>query len=406
MNKFKQLLIRTYQKILYLATFFLGIKEPKIIKGENSFVELCNLLKEKGKKKVLLVTDAGLHSLNMDKLVYDEFINQGLDYALFFDITANPTVDQVEEGLKVYKENNCDSIVVIGGGSAMDAAKIIGARATNNKPVNKMKGLLKITHKLPLLIAIPTTAGTGSETTLAAVISNPNTKEKFPIEDPHITPKYTILNPKLLVKLPPHITSTTGMDALTHAVEAYIGKANTKKTKQKALNAVKLTFKNLQLSYEQPENLTYRENMQVAAFDAGVAFTRAYVGYVHAIAHTLGGVYHVPHGLANAIVLPYVLKEFGKSAHKKLAELYDIVVENSSASIEDKANTFIAMIEDLNYQLNIPSNLADTIKEEDIDFMVNKAYQEAIPLYPTPTLWTKETFKKIFIQLSEQNKQK
>lgn len=401
MNKLKQLLIRVYQKILYLATLFLGIKEPKIIKGENSFKELCALLKEKGKNKVLLVTDEGLHKLNMDKLVYDEFINNNIDYSLFYNITANPTVNQIEEGLKVYKESKCDSIVVIGGGSAMDAAKIIGARATNNKPVNKMKGLLKITHKLPLLIAIPTTAGTGSETTLAAVISNPETKEKFPIEDPHITPKYTILNPKLLVKLPPHITSTTGMDALTHAIEAYIGKANTKKTKQKALNAVKLTFKYLQNSYEQPENLQYRENMQVAAFDAGVAFTRAYVGYVHAIAHTLGGVYHVPHGLANAIVLPYVLKEFGTSAHKKLAQLYDVVVENSNLSIKEKAETFISMIEDLNYQLNIVNNLSNTIKEEDIDFMVNKAYIEAIPLYPTPTLWNKETFKKIFIKLSQ-----
>ena len=401
MNKLKQLLIRVYQKILYIATFFLGIKEPKIIKGENSFKELCALLKEKGKNKVLLVTDEGLHKLNMDKLVYDEFVNNNIDYSLFYNITANPTVNQIEEGLKVYKENKCDSIVVIGGGSAMDAAKIIGARATNNKPINKMKGLLKITHKLPLLIAIPTTAGTGSETTLAAVISNPETKEKFPIEDPHITPKYTILNPKLLVKLPPHITSTTGMDALTHAIEAYIGKANTKKTKQKALNAVKLTFKYLQNSYEQPENLQYRENMQVAAFDAGVAFTRAYVGYVHAIAHTLGGVYHVPHGLANAIVLPYVLKEFGTSAHKKLAQLYDVVVENSNLSIKEKAETFISMIEDLNYQLNIVNNLSNTIKEEDIDFMVNKAYIEAIPLYPTPTLWNKETFKKIFIKLSQ-----
>ena len=337
----------------------------------------------------------------MDKLVYDEFTNNGIDYTLFYNITANPTVAQVEDGLKVYKDNNCDSIVVIGGGSAMDAAKIIGARVTNNKSINKMKGLLKITHKLPLLIAIPTTAGTGSETTLAAVISNPETKEKFPIEDPHITPKYTILNPKLLVKLPPHITSTTGMDALTHAVEAYIGKANTKKTKQKAINAVKLTFANLQNSYNQPDNLTYRENMQVAAFDAGVAFTRAYVGYVHAIAHTLGGVYHVPHGLANAIVLPYVLKEFGCSAHKKLAELYDCVVKDSSLSIKEKATTFIEMIEDLNYQLNIPNNLKEIIKEEDIDFMVEKAYKEAIPLYPTPTLWSKETFKKIFVQLSK-----
>lgn len=396
MSILKKLLVRIFQKVLYVATFFLSFKEPIIIKGENSFKDLCDLIKSKNKNKVLLVTDSGLHSLNMDKLVYDELVNNGIEYSLFYDIQANPTVKQVEDGLKVYKENNCDCIVVIGGGSAIDAAKIIGARATNNKPISKMKGLLKITRKLPLLIAIPTTAGTGSETTLAAVISNPDTKEKFPIEDPHIIPKYAVLNPKLLVNLPSHITSTTGMDALTHAVEAYIGKANTKKTKKYALRAIKVTFDNLEKSYKEPNNLTYRENMQVAAYDAGVAFTRAYVGYVHAIAHTLGGVYHVPHGLANAIVLPYVLKEFGSKAYNKLAKLYDLIEPNSDLSIKDKAQQFINKIELLNDKLNIKSNLKDIIKDEDIPFMVDKAYKEAIPLYPTPVLWSKKTFEKIF----------
>ena len=397
MNIFKKIYIRSFQGVLYLATFFLNFREPKLLKGENSFKELCNLIKSKNKSNVLLVTDEGLHKLEMDKLLYNELSNNNIDYSLFYNVKANPTVSQVEEGLKVYKEHNCDCIVVIGGGSAMDAAKGIAARATNpNKPINKMKGLLKITHKLPLLIAIPTTAGTGSETTLAAVISNPDTKEKFPLEDPKLIPDYAVLNPTLLINLPPHITSTTGMDALTHAIEAYIGNANTKKTKTYAIRATKLIFESLKESYDNPTDLVAREKMQQAAYDAGVAFTRAYVGYVHAIAHTLGGFYHIPHGLANAIILPIVLKEYGSKAYNKLAELYDKVYPFNELDTTSKAKLFIKDIEKLNKELNITNNFSHLIKDEDIELMVERAYKEAIPLYPTPVLWDKKDFYKIF----------
>ena len=279
----------------------------------------------------------------------------------------------------------------------MDAAKGIAARATNpNKPINKMKGLLKITHKLPLLIAIPTTAGTGSETTLAAVISSPDTKEKFPLEDPKLIPDFAVLNPTLLINLPPHITSTTGMDALTHAIEAYIGNANTKKTKTYAIRATKLIFESLKESYDNPTDLVAREKMQQAAYDAGVAFTRAYVGYVHAIAHTLGGFYHIPHGLANAIILPIVLKEYGSKVYNKLAELYDKVYPFNGLDKVSKAKLFIKDIEKLNKELNITNNFSHLIKDEDIELMVERAYKEAIPLYPTPVLWDKKDFYKIF----------
>ena len=397
MNVFKKIYIRSFQGILYLATFFLNFSEPQVIKGEKSFQELCDLIKSKNKKKVLLVTDEGLHKLEMEKLLYNEFIKNNIDYCLFYNITANPTVLQVEEGLKVYNDNKCDCIVVIGGGSAMDAAKGISARAANpKKEINKMKGLLKITHKLPLLIAIPTTAGTGSETTLAAVISNPETKEKFPLEDPKLIPDYAVLNPTLLVNLPPHITSTTGMDALTHAIEAYIGNANTKKTKAYAIRATKLIFESLKESYDNPSNLIAREKMQQAAYDAGVAFTRAYVGYVHAIAHTLGGFYHVPHGLANAIILPIVLKKYEGKVKNKLAELYDEVNPFNEFDVSKKASLFIQDIENLNQELKIVNNFSHLIKDEDIDLMVDRAYKEAIPLYPTPTLWDKNDFKEVF----------
>lgn len=402
MNTFKKFCIRTFQKLLYICCFFMPFKEPIIIKGTHSLDDLALKLKLLKRKKVLIVTDKGLHNIKMDQIIIDSLNKENIPYECFYNINPNPSIESVEEGVNIYLENKCDSIIVIGGGSAIDAAKVIGARVKNlNTPISKMKGLLKIKKKLPLLIAIPTTAGTGSETTIAAVITSTKTKEKFPIESCKLIPHYAILNPSLLVNLPPHITSTTGMDALTHAIEAYIGKANTSKTKQSALLAVQLVFDNLYTSYIEPKNIKVRENMQIASYHAGLAFTRAYVGYVHAIAHTLGGFYNVPHGLANAIILPMVLKEYGKSIHKKLAELYDCVVLNSTLSVSEKAQEFIKMIEKLNDDLNIKNTFSYLIKDNDIEILIKHAIEESIPLYPTPELWDYHKFKKIYKQLQK-----
>jgi len=278
----------------------------------------------------------------------------------------------------------------------MDCAKGIGARiARPNKSISKMKGLLKVGKKLPLLFAIPTTAGTGSETTLAAVITDDLTHEKYPINDFNLIPHYAVLDPLLTVKLPKHITSTTGMDALTHAVEAFIGSSNTKETKQMALDAVKLIFENIKTVYDDGSNIEARKNMQLASFKAGVAFTRAYVGYVHAVAHTLGGAYNVPHGLANAVILPYVLELFGKSAHKKLALLADhINLTDPNESNENKANAFIKAIKDLNSYMNIPNKLE--INENDFDLLSKRADKEGNPLYPVPKLMNAKELKEIY----------
>ena len=207
----------------------------------------------------------------------------------------------------------------------MDCAKVAAARVVRpNKPIPKMRGVLKVMRKLPPFFAVPTTAGTGSETTIAAVVTNPATHEKYAINDPVLRPKYAVLDPELTIGLPPHITSTTGMDALTHAVEAYIGHSNTRDTEQKARLAVKLIFANIEKVYQNGKDIDARGQMLLASYYAGVAFTRAYVGYVHAIAHNLGGLYGIAHGLANAIILPYVLEYYGESAHHRLAELADV----------------------------------------------------------------------------------
>ena len=381
-----------------LAAYFLGIKEPKVIEGENSLSKIPGLLKKKNLSKPLIVTDNGIDSLGLINPLFKYLKDEYIEYGYFHDVVANPTIKNVNDGLQVFKDNLCDSIIVVGGGSAMDCAKMIGALAVRpNKSVEQLKGVLKVRKALPFLVAVPTTAGTGSETTLAAVIVNEETHHKYAVNDPHLIPKYAVLDPTLLVGLPPKITSTTGMDALTHAVEAYIGRSNTKKTKKAALEAIGLINDNLIVSYNEGKNLEARKNMQKAAYLAGVAFTRAYVGYVHAIAHSLGGKFNVPHGLANAIILPYVLEAFGKSAHKKLAEISDnISLCEKSCSNGEKAKAFIEYVRKMNASMNIPEKFDIAYDELEVDEMIEFAYKEGNPLYPVPKEFTKEDFKKIY----------
>ena len=389
---------RSYQFVMRAASYVLGIKEPKTIIGEGSLKKAPDLLKEQGLSRPLVVTDNGIHSLGLLNPLFEVLKAEKLEFAYFHDVVANPTIKNVEDGLKIYKENSCDSIIAVGGGSAMDAAKMIGARAVKpKKSVEKMKGILKVGKALPFFIAVPTTAGTGSETTLAAVIVNDENRHKYACNDPHLIPKYAILDPTLLVGLPPKSTSTTGMDALTHAVEAYIGHANTKKTKQSAIEAIKLIHDNLFESYKDGKNLTLRANMQKAAFLAGVAFTRAYVGYVHAIAHSLGGKYNVPHGLANAIILPYVLEAFGKKCHTRLAELSDeLSLCEKSLSNEEKAKSFILWIREMNKSMEIPEQFDISYDIKDVDEMIGHAIKEGNPLYPVPKEFNEEDFRKIY----------
>ena len=269
----------------------------------------------------------------------------------------------------------------------MDCAKAAAARVVcPNKTVQKMRGQLKIRKKLPPFFAVPTTAGTGSETTLAAVVTDTKTHEKYALNDPVLRPKYAVLDPELTVGLPPHITSTTGMDALTHAVEAYIGHSNTKDTSEKAEVATKLIFENLEEAYKNGKDLHAREQMLLASHYAGIAFTRAYVGNVHAIAHNLGGFYGVPHGLANAIILPYVLDFYGETAYERLARLCECAgVAKAGQTDEQKALDFIQAIRDMNARMNIPDKI-DKIQEKDIETIAKRACKEANPLYPVPRI--------------------
>jgi len=399
MNICKRLFCRAYQKIMYVACFMLPWRKPDILEFDNGVLGLPQFIKDQGIERVLLVTDEGLKNLGLCDGLVNKCAEVGLKCAWYYKAVPNPTINNIEDALKMYKENDCQAIIAFGGGSPMDCAKGVGARvACPNKPIPKMKGLLKVNHKLPPLYAIPTTAGTGSETTVAAVISNPETHEKYPINDPHLIPKYAVLDATLTAGLPQKITSTTGVDALTHAVEAYIGSANTKETKEMAIKATKLIFENLKKAYDNGKDLEARANMQKAAFYAGVAFTRAYVGNVHAIAHTLGGFYGVPHGLANAIILPIMLDVYGEKAHKKLAELAD-VVGIEGATVAEKATKFIQAIKDLNASMAIPKYIENTIKDEDIPLLAKRAQAEANPLYPCPVLFDEKEFRQLYLTI-------
>ena len=386
---------RTFQAVLKVGNYFMGYRMPHYLEGPGKIAELGNFLKEKKINDVLVVTGSGMVRRGQVKPMLDGFDAAGIRYTLQTYDTTDPTSDDVEAGYKTYKENDCKAIVALGGGSRIDCAKGIAAKAVHpRKKVAQLQGLLKVHWPIPTFVAIPTTAGAGSETTVAAVITDSATHRKAAINDPFLIPKYAVLDPELRVGLPPYTTATTGMDALAHAVEAYTNKTyNTKLENRLAKEAVKLIHDNILVAFEDGSNLEARQNMQRGAFYAGRAFTRGCVGYVHAIGHTLGGLYGVAHGLAMAVLLPHVMREYGASAHKRLAELAD-VCGIGGANEAEKANAFIRWIEQTNAKMGLPDGF-DVIKDEDIDQMITWAKKEANPLYPVPVVWARKDFRRL-----------
>jgi alcohol dehydrogenase class IV len=393
MNVFKKLYCRTYQTVFKIALPVLPYRDPKII---NSITDIPALLKTEGKVKPLIVTDKNIKALGLTEALEQSLTSSGTAYELYDQVVANPTTDNVYAAHKLYKEYGCDCLIAFGGGSPMDCAKGVGALcATKNKSLNSLKGILKVTKKTPLLIAIPTTAGTGSETTLACVIVDSQTRHKYAINSFPLIPSYAVLDESVTATLPKKVVATTGMDALTHAIEAYIGKSGNKSTRTDALTAIKLIFENIEKAYNGGEREA-RKNMLYASHLAGRAFSKAYVGYVHALAHSLGGKYDTPHGLANAVILPIVLEEYGKYAYKKLNKIaiYCGLV-SEGLSPEQGARMVINKIEQLNAKMDIPAKL-NIIKEEHLNELAGYAEKEANPLYPVPVIWDKEKLKEIY----------
>lgn len=365
-------------------------KDPIVTEGEGCFLELPEIIKKDGYKKPLIVTGKYHFNKGAHKPFVEKLESLGLSSAVFSDVFPNPTCENVLNGYEVYKIEKCDCIVALGGGSPMDAAKIIGAKvAKPKKDVRKFLSILSIRKRIPMFYAVPTTSGTGSEATIAAVITDEKNGRKMPMADPFLMPNRAILDPTLTRDLPPFMTATTGMDALTHAVEGYTNKKyNTKKENRLCEQAVKLIYENIYKAYSDGSDLEARKNMQLAAMYAGRAISRAGVGYVHAIGHSLGGQYHISHGEAMAVILPHVMRKYGKSAEQRLAKLATICGMSGNTDSE-KANNFITWIEEVNKQMGIGSSFPQ-INEEDFNMISRWVIKEANPVYPCPQVWKKK----------------
>lgn len=398
MNPIKAIYCRTVQAVLRAALPVLPYREPQVF---HNCGELKRVFQKENIRRVLIVTDTGIVRSGIAAQLEAVLDEDDISYAVYDQTRPNPTVVNVEQALSLYRRYRCQALIAIGGGSSMDCAKAVGARlARPGTPLGKLKGTLRILRPLPTLIAIPTTAGTGSETTLAAVITDTQAQHKYVMNDFVLIPKYAVLDARLTLSLPPHLTATTGMDALTHAVEAYIGRSTTRQTRQEALEATRLVFANVERSYRNGKDYEARSNMLIAAYRAGIAFSRSYVGYVHAVAHSLGGQYNIPHGLANAVLLPYVLESYGSCIHRKLHDLAVAAgVADTQESDAGAAAKFIRAIRHLNARMGIPETL-DGIRPEDIPVMAAHAEKEANPLYPVPRLMTREELTFFYEQVA------
>ena len=402
MNSLMRFGCRTVQLAFRLAMPLLPYREPERLEH---VADLPDLLAREGVPSVLLVTDHPLREAGVTAPLEALLQERGVRCAVYDRTRANPTVHNVEEAYALYCAEDCCALIAFGGGSSMDCAKAVGARAAYPKrQVNDMKGLLRVWRRLPLLIAIPTTAGTGSEVTITAVITDSERRHKYTMNNFTMIPRCAVLDPAVTCSLPPALTATTGMDALTHAVEAYIGSSTTKETRRLALKATALVFENIQTAYTHSGNLTARQNMLMAAHIAGIAFSKSYVGYIHAVAHSLGGQYNIPHGLANAVLMPYVMEAYGSCVHKKLYQLgLAAGVALQSDDERTGAEKFIAAIRELNRRMGIPNKLPG-IQRADIPAMARHAHREANPLYPVPRLMDAPALERFYYDVMEEEK--
>lgn len=402
MNIFRRAFCRAFQTVFRMALPVLPYREPEKL---GSISDIADVLKGKGISSALLVTDKWLHDSGTTVPLESALASAGISCAVYDGTRANPTVANVAEARETYLKNGCECLIAFGGGSSMDCAKALGARiAYPKKPLSALRGTLRVLRRIPLLVAVPTTAGTGSEVTLAAVITDGEKKYKYTMNDFTLIPRYAVLDPEVTYSLPPHLTATTGMDALTHAVEAYIGRSTNGETRRRALYATKLIFGNIVRAFENGSDAEARANMLDAAYNAGIAFSKSYVGYIHAVAHSLGGQYNIPHGLANSVLMPIVLEDYGKAVHKKLHRLGVAAgVADEKDTHKEGAEKFIAAVRALNRRMRIPETL-DGIEAADIPTMARHADKEANPLYPVPVLMNARELERFYYKVSGKEK--
>lgn len=387
---------RTYQCVFGLGARLLPWRRPETVTGPGSLARIPALLTKCGTRRPLVAASRR----QCADPAFQQMLSRLEGYALFSDIQPNPPVSAVEAAAALYRREGCDSLVAVGGGSSMDTAKAAAALlARPDRTLSQLAGLLKVRRPIPPFIAVPTTAGTGSETTIAAVVTGAD-HHKYAVSDLCLIPRCAVLDPLLTVSLPPRTTAETGMDALTHAVEAYLSRFYpTRQTDRLAEEAVVTIFRTLEHACAHGDDVDARQALLTASYQAGAAFTRASVGNVHAIAHTLGGLYGMGHGLANAVLLPVVLRDYGPAAYRKLARLAELVGLPGGTDRE-KADAFIDAILAMNARLGIPTGFS-CIREEDLPQMAAWAAKEANPTYPVPVIYDRGRFIRVIRQVMQ-----
>ena len=377
---------RLLKPLFWPVSRVVAIPQPTLFVGPGAAVRLCSSLASFGLRRVLIVTDAVLVRLGLVEPLRRALEAGGIDVAVHDGITPDPTYPVLEAGLRAVRDHRSDAILAVGGGSAIDAAKVIAAMAVTGKSPARLVGMLKVTKPMLPLYAIPTTAGTGAEVTVAAVVTDPVAHTKSAVIDPKLVPLAAALDPELMRGMPKPITAATGMDALTHAIEAYLNRWPHAETQRHCTAAVRMVFANLERAWADGDDLAAREAMALAAYYAGLAFTKAYVGYVHAFSHKIGGMYGVPHGLANAITLPYVL-DFLRDEPRvrdRLAELALVIGAGTAEEPKDAlARRFVERVRALNRAVGIPEKL-DALRPADVPEIARAAMIEAARDYPVP----------------------
>lgn len=400
---------KTRAKVLKVFSMVIPMPRPLLFVGEQSCHELCNMMINEGANKVFIVTDEVLNKLGVPAKVTDYLTANNIDYHIYDGITPDPTFTVVEEGLRQSKDANCDAILAIGGGSVIDAAKMIAMSQGNNTTPQKLIGLFKARKLGTPLYCIPTTAGTGSEATIGAVVSDDKTHQKEIAIDPKMVSLAAAIDPTIMQGMPPHITADTGIDVLTHALEAWMSVNAGAETDYYAASATKGVMENLTTAYNDGKDIKAREQMGIAAHYGGIAFNKAGLGYVHAIAHQLGAHYSIPHGRANAIVLPYVLDLNRKSSEKRLAKLAKKIglVEKGQANNSDGeiADHLIAKVRELLADVNIDPTVKG-MQESDFDAIAKAAAKEVSDTYAVPTYMPAAGIKEILTKIKAASDEK
>lgn len=390
---------KAIMQVLKLAGKLIPQTQPFIFSGKDAALALTKLIIEQDKQHVFIVTDAVLNKLGIANKICEQLALHNVNVTVFDQVTPDPSESVVNDGIALLKAQQCDLVLAIGGGSSIDAAKMMAVLAHSGQTIKGVAGLLKIKKfGLPLCV-IPTTSGTGSEVTMAAVITDTDSQSKSLIVSPKMLAMATALDPLMMSGMPAKITADTGFDALTHAIEAYLSTYANAQTDQFSLTAIKVIFKQLPQCYHHGDDLDARQALALASCYAGLAFNKTNVGYVHAISHQIGAKYHSPHGFTNAVVLPFILEFYCQSCEQRLAEMAAAIGINTSLmSADEAAKQFIRAVKTLQKEVAIPAKLA-CINQQDITELSKSALQEAHYFYPVPKYLTRQQCETILHNL-------